>query len=240
MFRLVFKFSEFFKGLLYDIHKWLVIAFLRFNWDIRIKKFAVILLNPIVLLGLVVLGCIFKSPVYYEKSIFGEPQRIERRITSSASVSNSSAVAQPLLSVVNIDQLITEYCRKYNIEPSLVKALIKVESNFNPNAVSKRGACGIMQLDMITQQELGIEDPFVIEDNIEAGIRYLRILLDRYDNDMVMALAAYNAGPSKVRRYRGIPPYKETQRHIKRVLYYYHKYKSLDTKREEIAYNFTG
>ena len=102
-------------------------------------------------------------------------------------------------------------------------AVIAAESLFDSRAVSKKGAQGLMQLMPATAAALGVEDPMVAEQNVNGGVRYLRAMLDRYD-DMSHALAAYNAGPTAVDRYRGIPPYRETRDYVKRVLIYYRHY----------------
>ena len=102
--------------------------------------------------------------------------------------------------------------------------IIKAESGFNPNAVSKAGASGLMQLMPGTARGLGVEDIFDVEQNIEGGAKYLRGMLDRFDGDKSLALAAYNAGPNAVKRYGGIPPYQETQNYVKRVLSYERNY----------------
>jgi soluble lytic murein transglycosylase-like protein len=99
-----------------------------------------------------------------------------------------------------------------------VKAVIRVESCFDVQAVSRVGARGLMQLMPATASELGVKNAFDAEQNIEGGVRYLRKMLERFDNDTEMAVAAYNAGPQAVARHRGVPPYEETQRYVKRVL----------------------
>ncbi|MFP8875024.1 MAG: transglycosylase SLT domain-containing protein [Myxococcota bacterium] len=118
------------------------------------------------------------------------------------------------------DAMIRRASRAHRLEPALVKAVIAVESNFDSRAVSNRGAQGLMQLMPETARELGVEDAFVPEENVEGGARYLRQMLDRF-GDVRRALAAYNAGPSAVDRYRGVPPYPETQAYVDRVLTYY-------------------
>ena len=113
--------------------------------------------------------------------------------------------------------------KKYEIEPSLIYALIKVESNWDSRALSRSGAKGLMQLMPSTAKEMNVKNPFDPEENIEGGIRYLRYLLDRFNGDVTFALAAYNAGPSKVRKFKGVPPIRETQRYVNRILSIYNK-----------------
>ena len=114
---------------------------------------------------------------------------------------------------------------KYRVDPSLVKAIIQAESDYNPRAVSKKGASGLMQLMPKTAKELGVQDLFNPEHNIYGGVRYLKHLLDQFEGDVQLALAAYNAGIGNVRRYQGIPPYKATDYYVKKVLQYYQDYK---------------
>ena len=121
------------------------------------------------------------------------------------------------------DKLILRSARNHRVEPALVKAVIAAESNFKATAVSRVGAQGLMQLMPKTAESLGVENPFHPADNVEGGTRYLRDMLDRY-GDMKRALAAYNAGPDAVDRFRGIPPYPETVNYVSRVLDYYHGY----------------
>ncbi len=118
----------------------------------------------------------------------------------------------------NFDALFTQVAQKYNLEPSLLKAVAHAESNFSPDAISRAGAKGIMQLTDTTAAGLGVTNVFDPLQNIEGGAKYLRAMLDRYDGDVSLALAAYNAGPGAVDRWGGLPPYQETQAYIPRVL----------------------
>jgi soluble lytic murein transglycosylase len=121
------------------------------------------------------------------------------------------------------DDVIVRAARNNRIEPALVKAVIAAESNFERWAVSRAGAQGLMQLMPATAVRLGVRDPFHPSENVEGGTRYLRSMLDRY-GDLKRALAAYNAGAKAVDRYRGIPPYPETQAYVVRVMNYYRGY----------------
>ncbi|NIW35918.1 MAG: transglycosylase SLT domain-containing protein, partial [Gemmatimonadetes bacterium] len=113
------------------------------------------------------------------------------------------------------DSLIFETARAQRLPPALVKAVIAAESNFDPQAVSPKGAQGLMQLMPATARSLGVRDPMLASENVRGGARYLRRLLDRY-GDLSRALAAYNAGPTAVDRYGGIPPYRETRQYVDR------------------------
>ncbi|HEM45662.1 MAG TPA: DUF4124 domain-containing protein [Alphaproteobacteria bacterium] len=121
------------------------------------------------------------------------------------------------------DALIARTARDCGVDPALVKAVVAAESNFEIEAVSRVGAQGLMQLMPATAAELGVEAPFQPLQNLKGGVRYLKQMLDRY-GDVERALAAYNAGPAAVDRHGGIPPYRETQAYVKRVLNYYRGY----------------
>jgi hypothetical protein len=125
------------------------------------------------------------------------------------------------------DELFNEIARTYNLDPKLLHAIAKVESNYNPRAVSPKGALGVMQLIPSTARLVGVSDPFDPRENIHGGARYLRYLLDKF-GDLTLALAAYNAGPKAVEAYGGIPPYAETQRYVRSVLSLYQRLKGLE------------
>jgi len=116
-----------------------------------------------------------------------------------------------------IDSAIKNASKKYNISEDLIRAVIKVESGYDVFSVSKAGAMGLMQLIPKTALELGVERPFDIEENIDGGTRYLRMMLDRYNNDLDKALAAYNAGPYRVDEANGIPDIEETKNYVKLI-----------------------
>ncbi len=120
-----------------------------------------------------------------------------------------------------LDELITPVATRYGLEPDLVAAVVWVESSGDPKAVSRKGAGGLMQLMPDTAEELGVVDVFDPVQNLEGGVRYFKDLLDRHEQDLSLALAAYNAGPQAVARHGGIPPYPETEHYVKRVLELY-------------------
>lgn len=121
--------------------------------------------------------------------------------------------------------VIRNFSQKHGLRPELVQAVIHVESGFNPKAVSKKGARGLMQVMPVHLQRLGIENPFNPRENIAAGTRYLSRLLERYDGNLTLSLAAYNAGPTAVDHYQDVPPYLETRQYVQKVLLYYRHYR---------------
>ncbi len=127
------------------------------------------------------------------------------------------------------DYFIREAADKYKLDPHLVKAVVEAESNFDSYAVSHRGARGLMQLMPATAGDLEVKNSFNARQNIEGGCRYLRRMLDMFDNNMHLALAAYNAGPATVKKYKSIPPFTETKNYVRSVLLRYQHYKTKKT-----------
>ena len=123
------------------------------------------------------------------------------------------------------DSIIRKAASKFGVDFSLVKAVIKVESDFNPRAVSRKGATGLMQIMPFNFQSLYVSDPFDPVDNIMGGTYYLGKLIRKYKNKLPMAIAAYNAGPTTVDAHQDIPPFRETQRYVKKVMTAYNIYK---------------
>jgi soluble lytic murein transglycosylase len=125
------------------------------------------------------------------------------------------------------DHLISDASRRYGVSVPLLKAIVKAESDFNPRAVSKKGAKGLMQIMPENFELLDIKDPFDPKQNIMGGTRYFKQLYERFNGKLALSLAAYNAGPTVVDQYQGIPPYQETEQYIERVLKYYRNFKNL-------------
>jgi len=122
---------------------------------------------------------------------------------------------------------INDIAREHGVDPRLVKAVIRAESAFNQSAVSPKGAMGLMQLMPGTAMDMGVQDPYHPIQNLRGGIGYLKEMLRLFNNDLILALAAYNAGPNAVKQYGGVPPYEETRQYIQRVLQYYSHYKTM-------------
>ena len=121
----------------------------------------------------------------------------------------------------DIQQLVQNISREHGLDPKLVDALVRVESSYDPNAVSHRGAMGLMQLMPETAKRLDVENPFDPEENIRGGVKEFARLVEQYSGNLQLALAAYNAGEGAVSRYRGVPPYNETRAYVSRILTIY-------------------
>ena len=117
----------------------------------------------------------------------------------------------------DLDQLIQRSASRHQVDPDLVRAIVRVESNYNPYAVSSRGAQGLMQLIPATARRFGVRDAFDPRANLEGGIHYLKHLMDLYDGDLELALAAYNADENAVSRYNGVPPFRETRNYLRKI-----------------------
>lgn len=131
---------------------------------------------------------------------------------------SSAAPATQTQPVATVDDFIKAASEKHRIDRALIESVIHAESRFNPNAVSPKGAQGLMQLMPDTAASLGVNNPFDPRSNIEGGTQYLQQLLIQYNNDLAKALAAYNAGPHRVEQYNGIPPYRETQSYVSNII----------------------
>lgn len=159
--------------------------------------------------------------------------RGSKKAKSKSSTRSKSAAAKPTgtrskdpARYRRYDGLIGEASRLYQLPEPFIRAVMRVESDFNPTVVSRAGAMGLMQLMPKTARSMGVSDPFDARQNILGGTRYLRILANRFKGDLVLTVAAYNAGEGAVEKYNGIPPYKETQRYVRRVLKHYYAYRS--------------
>jgi soluble lytic murein transglycosylase len=132
---------------------------------------------------------------------------------------------EPSEYIKEYEGIISQASRRFGLEPSLIKAVIKAESDFDHMAVSFKGAQGLMQLMPGTADDLDVKNPFDPEENIFGGTRYLSLLLERFRKNKTLALAAYNAGPERVEFYKGVPPIPETKAFVKKVMDYYQEYK---------------
>lgn len=125
------------------------------------------------------------------------------------------------VSPANLDALIEEAAARHQVDANLVRAVVKVESNFNPNAISPKGAMGLMQLMPQTARQLNVSNPFDPQQNVDAGVRHLKSLLETNSGDVARSLAAYNAGQGAVQRNNGIPPYAETRNYVRQITHLY-------------------
>ena len=139
----------------------------------------------------------------------------------------------PRTAATDVRQIVRRAASAFGLDENLIHAVIQAESGGNPAAVSSRGAKGLMQLMDETARMLGVRNPFDPEENIFAGAKYLKQLLEEFDNDIELALAAYNAGPGAVRRFGGIPPYRETQHYVRKVLELFNRLQSQDSVQQK-------
>ena len=156
------------------------------------------------------------------RMVVSDKPRADRGAQTTYAVHGSSSIKATIPLAVShksapYDAAINEQARRQGVAEDLVRAVIQVESAFNPYAVSNKGAMGLMQLMPATATELGVKDPFDPEQNIRGGVKYLKQLLVRYDNKVELALAAYNAGIGNVEKYGAVPPFKETRNYVNKI-----------------------
>jgi len=158
--------------------------------------------------------------------IYSTRDTVQERFVSSLRVTpNNQSGAQASLKTP-YDSIIARAAKKHSVDPALIKAVIKAESNFNPADTSRKGACGLMQLMPQTARLLGVKSIYSPEENILAGTRYLKDMLYTFNGNTEKALAAYNAGPTAVARHKSVPPYRETRAYVENVNRYYRKYRN--------------
>ncbi len=155
------------------------------------------------------------------KKITVEPKRIEIPRPSSAVGSRPEDGVSSAAVPASYSDIINSACDKHGVDPALVHAIVKVESDFDAYAVSRKGAMGLMQLMPQTAVDLNVRNSFSPAENIYGGVRYLRYLLDRYEGNISLALAAYNSGETSVKKWGTIPPFRETQQYVKKILRIY-------------------
>jgi soluble lytic murein transglycosylase-like protein len=154
---------------------------------------------------------------------------------ASAALPAAVQAGQSVHATANLNQVVTDASGLHHLDPDLINSVIHAESGFNPHAVSPKGAQGLMQLMPQTASQLGVRNAFNPQSNVEGGTRYLRELLERYNFNLIKALAAYNAGPQRVDRYKGVPPYYETQAYVARIIRDFNRKKLAEKKQATLA-----
>ncbi len=177
------------------------------------------------------LGLCFLIPIRPVSASDSDNAKAKTSTGVSSEITTVASASIPIKPVVRsksdrFNGIIKRAAEQYKVEPALIKAVIMTESAYNPKAVSKQGAKGLMQLMPGTARALGVKNAFNPAHNIHGGVKYLRQLLDAFDHNVKLAVAAYNAGISKVKRHGGVPPIKSTRYYVKKVFAYYHHYKS--------------
>lgn len=171
----------------------------------------------------------------YEKDLAPPPptETPAAQAVSSLPIQSGPVKSAPLRSALPLNEVVDSASATYHLDPDLVNSVIHAESGFNTRAVSPKGARGLMQLMPGTANQLGVTDAFDPQSNVTGGTRYLRELLERYNFDLVKALAAYNAGPLRVEQYQGVPPFRETRAYVARIVHDYNKKKIAQEKDEK-------
>jgi len=140
------------------------------------------------------------------------------KVNANIYTAQANSAPEKITTREQIKNLVSRVSKRHGVDEKLVNALIKQESGFNPNAKSRVGAMGLMQLMPATAKGLGVTNAMDPEQNVEGGVKYLKSMLNKYNGNVILALAAYNAGPGAVDKYSGVPPYKETQNYVKSIL----------------------
>lgn len=167
--------------------------------------------------------CLLLAPLFLQMNLKADDSNKLNQAVQAGKKGTVSFISSPRRSaaVMNVPatylNLIRQYSGKHNLREDLVIAVIRAESNFNPNAVSHKGAVGLMQLMPATAAQYGVADRFNIDQNLDAGIKHLKYLYERYNQDIPLTLAAYNAGEEAVKKYGGVPPFRETREYIRRI-----------------------
>ena len=209
----------------------------------RIKVSALIKPLSLTLVALLAAGPVSANPVYVFRQADGtirfstqRPKGVKAKVFTAKSVITRKTPGRSIVRSVGkgktvkhkkFDSIIKGVAKRYSVDPALVKAVIHAESSFNPYAVSKAGAMGLMQLMPKTARWLGVQQPFAITENINGGAKYLSKLLSKYKGNVMHTLAAYNAGETAVKRYRGVPPYRETRAYVRKVMALREQYRGL-------------
>jgi len=161
-------------------------------------------------------------------------EAVPQEPTSGSALPVSGAISKmqsfPARPQVDLNQVVNDASGRYRLDPDLVASVIKAESGFNAHAISPKGALGLMQLMPGTASQLGVANAFDPRANVDGGAKYLRELLEKYNFDLIKALAAYNAGPQRVERFGGVPPYYETRAYVARVVRDFNKKKVAQEK----------
>jgi len=194
------------------------------NWAVPLGL--LILMSPVLEAGAVSLeSSRVRRYEVREDAETGRLTRVTSLVKRSKRASGGSAgVAGKVVQgreVLDVDSLVQDAGLRHNVEPGLIHAVIRQESNYNVFAVSVKGACGLMQLMPGTALRFGVDDIFDPAENVEGGVKYLRFLMDRYEGDRIRTLAAYNAGEGAVDQYGGVPPYRETEDYVERIRQWY-------------------